>query len=139
MHPKVGPLLADKLKTAQDYDTFEVDIFMREKTDQSSTKEPISSEISLIQGYGLEIITKIRDTCTKYQQDIVNFLERRSRDIYSIPNDDQLIYHVGNIKAFWISNSIYAKISIPALEEILDRDDVEHVELSIKIEESEID
>ena len=77
MHPKAGPALARRLESAQDYDVFEVNIFLREEP----AKEVISSLEGAADSEGRESrINVIRRATEVSQRPLLEFLEGAQRE-----------------------------------------------------------
>ena len=80
VHPKAGPALARRLESAEDYDVFEVDIFLREEP----AKEVISSLEGAADSEGRESrINVIRRATEVSQRPLLEFLEGAQRELAS--------------------------------------------------------
>ena len=126
MHPKAGPALARRLESAQDYDVFEVNIFLREEP----AKEVISSLEGAADSEGRESrINVIRRATEVSQRPLLEFLEGAQRE--SLRVDEAVsIPQASNVESFWINNAIKANLTLSSLRQVLDRPDVSLVELA---------
>ena len=135
MHPKAGTLLGRRLSSAQEYDQFEVNIFLSGEParDYLLATDEISSLDNERTG-----ITAIKEQCAQQQRDLVVFLDSCRTEADFIVDDGVSISQVGRFESFWINNSVSATLSLNTLERVLNRSDVEHVELVHRVEIEEL-
>lgn len=135
MHPKAGTLLARRLSSAQDYDQFEVNIFLSGEParDYLLATDEISSLDNESTG-----IPVIKEQCAERQRDLVSFLDSCRTEADFIVDDGVSVPQVGRVETFWINNSVSATLSLSTLERVLNRSDVEYVELVHRVEIEEL-
>lgn len=139
MQSNLGAALRRRLQSAQDYDMFDVNIFL--------TGEPAAERLA--QAYAttdssplddadpIDAIKQLQDDCTADQKDLVGFIEGCRADADFI-DDDVSIPQVGTTDSFWINNAIAADLSYATLQRVLERPDVAYVELSRNVDLGEL-
>ncbi len=125
MHPKAGPALAKRLDSAQSYDVFEVNIFLREEP----AKEALSSGSLAGPSDRSPTINVIRSSVERSQRALLEFLEAAQRETLRV-DDTVSIRRASKIESFWINNSVKADLTLDTLRHVLDRPDVLFVELA---------
>ncbi len=135
MHPKARTLLARRLSSAQEYDQFEVNIFLSGEParDYLLATDEISSLDKERTG-----IPVIKEQCAERQRDLVSFLDSCRTEADFIVDHGVSVPQVGRVKTFWINNSVSATLSLSTLERVLNRSDVEYVELVHRVEIEEL-
>src|SRR6266545_1752418 len=125
MHPKAGPALAKRLDSAQSYDVFEVNIFLREEP----AKEALSSGSLAGPSDRSPTINVIRSSVERSQRALLEFLEAAQRETLRV-DDTVSIRRASKIESFWINNSVKTDLTLDTLRHVLDRPDVLFVELA---------
>lgn len=123
---KIGPALAERLDSAQDHDVFEVSIFLAGNPAEMSARPAGLTEDAAATGAAR--VDRMRSAAEASQAGLVEFLHgERSQAL--LMDDGSAVPQVGKVERFWINNSVTAELSRDALRRVLERDDVEHVEL----------
>ena len=104
MHPKAGPALAKRLEGAQDYDLFEVNIFLKDEP----ARDVLSAAVEAVDSEGRQgRVDQIRRAAEASQRPILDFLEGAQRN--SLRVDEAVsVPHASNVESFWINNSVKA-------------------------------
>jgi subtilisin family serine protease len=131
---KIGEALSSLLESAQDYDTFDVNIFL--------AGEPAAAALSSFSdAAGTEdaeaVIDSIQTQSAAMQSDLLSYLQGASTDA-AFMDGEVAVPQAANIDSFWINNSVAAEVSYQTLESILARTDVVHVELERRVNIEEL-
>jgi subtilisin family serine protease len=131
---KVGFALNNLLNSAQDYDAFDVDVFLRDEP--AAAFRVLGAPDSPMEAGKVAVLLQERAELS--QRDILGFLGefRDSRRVFA--GDAVSIPSVGAIETFWINNSVSVEVTRDILEDLLERDDVAHVELAHYAETTEL-
>jgi len=133
---KIGPALAERLDSAQDYDVFEVSVFLKDSPASMATAANALSDSDAV-ATGGENVQRMREGAERSQAELVAFLESAGSEAL-LMDDGSAIPQAGKIEKFWINNSVKVEVTRATLRQILDRDDVEHVELVGRADLSEL-
>jgi subtilisin family serine protease len=125
MNSKIGEALAKRLQSAQDYDTFEIAIFVHGEPAADALAAQTEAPNSSMRANNVEQIRRIAEA---NQRSLVDYLESASNESVSM-SDGASVPRARNIESFWINNSVRAEVSLDTLHRILARPDVIHVEL----------
>lgn len=125
MQKKTGLALDNKIKSASEHDVFEVNIFLvGEPAHEVLTDDNVYDAQKPTMGY----IDSIKTKCANIQSDLFTHL-KEEREAFNLLDDGLSVPQVGNIETFWINNSISTELSRSMLESLLDRTDIEYIEL----------
>jgi subtilisin family serine protease len=119
----VGPALAARLEATHDHDTLEVTIFLKQETAREIATQSFDAQPSRETR-----VDTMRLLAQQDQSSLRDYLEGLSGAPISFADGTQ-VRSVANVKPFWINNSIVAELSLEALQDVLERDDVFMVEL----------
>jgi subtilisin family serine protease len=122
---KIGAALSQRLMSAQDYDIFEVNIFLRAEPARDALRAQTDAASSDV---GAKNVTDMRAAAIESQKDLRAFLEGRESASRSV-SDNVSVPHARNVESFWINNSIKAEVTRETLDKILERSDVVFVDL----------
>ena len=139
MTNNIGPALRHRLQSAQDYDMFDVNIFLiGEPAAEQLVEAYESTDSEAVEDIDPMVAVKqIQDYCTVNQKELIEFLERcRSEADYI--DDGVSIPQVGAIDSFWINNAVATDLSYATLQSVLKRPDVAYVELSRNVDLEEV-
>jgi subtilisin family serine protease len=124
---KIGPALAERLSAAQDYDTFEVNIFLAGEPAAAAHASDAADDDAGPPSRK-DMVERMRQSASDSQGGLLDFLgSERNRAL--MMDDGTAVPQVQNVQTFWINNSVAVELSRDALQQVLDRDDVVHVEL----------
>lgn len=126
---KIGEALGSFLNSAQHYDTFDVNIFLAGEP-AASALESFTDEASAQDAES--VIENIQAQSFAMQSDLLSFLESASNESTFL-EADVAVPQASNIDSFWINNSVAAELSLEALQSVLARTDVIHVELERRV------
>ena len=139
MPGNIGAALEHRMQSAQNYDTFDVNIFLTGEPATERLAEayaapdaPITDEVD-----PKAMIKQIQDDCAVNQKDLIGFLKGRRTEADFI-DDDVSVPQVGRTDSFWINNSVAADVSYATLKQVLERPDVAYVELSRHVDLEEL-
>ena len=135
MEEKIGTALQARLQGAQDSETIDVNIFLRE--------EPALGMMDAMDWAGdfeegrAQRVDRIQKRSGESQKDLRSYLE--SYEGQALALDDGVSVPQAVIKkTFWINNSIGAEVSPAVLRDLIGREDVIHVELSRHVDFKEL-
>lgn len=123
MPQKASPALSAKLESLQDGDTVDVTIFLRNKPGLEPAAENLTEADQPV-----DPVTRMRTAASVNRQDLVSFLESRPDEFVSL-NETVSTPRAIVRDTYWINNSVTAEVNRVVLEAVLERDDVEYVEL----------
>jgi subtilisin family serine protease len=144
MSGKLGSALAARLETVREHDTLDVNVFLK--------GEPARESLAQVTGAFLDsdgshrqapdstnrdqVVWGIKHRAASRQHDLLAFLneeQKRTREISSFIDDGTVVSvsvpQVTRVRPYWITNSVSMQVSPEMLQRIVERDDVEHVEL----------
>lgn len=134
MDEKIGPALKARLESAQDQDTVDVNIFLK---DEPAAEALAAMDAESAFDEGGNVVGRIREKAATSQRDLLSYLADAGNE--SLAMDDVLtVPQVVTKQTFWINNSVGAEVSLSVLQDILERPDVVHVELSRHVDFEEL-
>lgn len=128
---QIGPALAQRLEGAHDFDSFEVNIFLKGEPRDVAIFDSDASDAARSN------LDRIRELAEQRQADLLGFLESQLGQA-TVFDDDSVVPQVRGVEPLWINNSIKAELSHDALSRVVARDDVEYVELVQRAARSEL-
>jgi subtilisin family serine protease len=135
MEEKIGTALRMRLESAQDSDTIDVNIFLKDEPAQE-----VLAVMDWEKDAGddrLQRVDQMQTTAAASQGKLRNYLQGLQQE--SLFLDDGVSVPQAVIKkSFWINNSLGAEVSTGVLRNILEREDVIHVELSRHVDFKEL-
>lgn len=136
MEEKIGTALKARLQSAQDSDTIDVNIFLRDEPAQKvlASMDSVSADAG---DDRTQRVNQMQATAEASQSDLRAYLEGAEREALAL-DDEISVPHVVIKKSFWINNALGAEVSREVLESILEREDVIHVELSRHVDFKEL-
>ena len=133
MSDKIGPALKTYLDSAIDSETIDVNIFLKDEP-----AADVLRERGLANAFDEDVnaVGRIIEGAAASQSDLLSYLaDARNR---SLSVDEINAPKALTKQTFWINNSVGAEVSREVLDEILNRPDVVHVELSQRVEIEEL-
>lgn len=139
MPTKLGEALRYRLQSAQDYDMFDVNIFLNgEPAAERLSQVYMQADSPATDDEGPAAATKqIQDDCAANQRDLIEFLDGCRVEADFI-DDEVSIPQVGTTDSFWINNAVAADLSFETLQKVLQRSDVAYVDLSRNVDLDEL-
>lgn len=135
MEEKIGTALKVRLESAQDSETIDVNIFLRDEPAQE-----VLASMDWEKDAGddrLQRVDQMQTTADASQSKLRDYLQNLQTE--SLFLDDGVSVPQAVIeKSFWINNSLGAEVSMSVLRNILEREDVVHVELSRHVDFKEL-
>ncbi|MCA1568085.1 MAG: S8 family serine peptidase [Acidobacteria bacterium] len=146
MEEKIGEALRARLQSAQDHDTFDVNIFM-----VGEPSEAVHSFADADDGAGSELKAAVADVDTatvaerlqehaaERQRGVLEFLTGfGDAESFADAEGAVAVPKVSTVQSFWINNSVGTEVTLDVLNSILERSDVVHVELTRRADISEL-
>lgn len=139
MQNNLGAALRHRLQSAQDYDMFDVNIFLTgEPAAERLAEADVRTDAPGADNVDpMPAIKQIQDDCTANQKDLLGFLEGCRAEADFIDGDVS-IPQVGATDSFWINNAVAADLSYATLQRVLERSDVAYVESSRSVDLEEL-
>jgi subtilisin family serine protease len=133
MYRKAGPGLLNRLTTGQSYDTFEINIFL--------TGEPAREYLSEMETAPSDqprsALEEIKKRHVAYSRDLEDFLKTQATTLETI-DAEVSVPGVVSYEPLWINNSVNAEVSLKVLGQILQRSDVQYVEMVRRVDWKEL-
>jgi subtilisin family serine protease len=134
MAAKLGEALRSRLQSAQNYDTFEVNLFLPgehaaevlEALDRPPGVAPAS-----------EAVGQIKERSAEERRGLVAFLDGCRREAAFI-DDDVSVTQVQKVETFWVTNAVSASVTRGVLDRVLQRSDVAYADLVRHIDVAEL-
>lgn len=134
MSDKLGEALRRRLQSAQDYDTFEINFFLREELAADALgalDEPAGMTPTR------PTIEGIKQRCAEGQIDLMNFLDSIQRE-GSFVDGEVSVPQVQSIESYWSTNAVSAQVTRSVLDRLLRRSDIIYAELVRHVDVSEL-
>lgn len=135
MDEKIGVDLEARLESMSDHDLIDVVVFLKEEISKAGLEEAADTEAAS-QDRG-EVVGRMKDAADASQQSLLNSVslleatEATTDGLTAVPKAKV-------VERFWINNSVRLEVSREALQQLLDREDVSHIELVTPMDLSEI-
>jgi len=125
MADKLGEALRSRLQSAQDYDTLEVNFFLRGEhaADALSAMDAVPTADSFASS-----VKTIQQRAREGQKELLDFLDSCLREADFVDNEIR-VPQVQKIESYWITNAVSAHVTRSVLQRVLPRGDVIHAEL----------
>ncbi len=139
---KIGEALRARLQSAQaDIDTFDVNIFMAGEPAEvvhAFSDTEISAVDSLTVDAGV-VAERLQEQCAERQRGVLEYLTGFSQALSFADTDSTVtVPKVNTVESFWINNAVGCEVTLDVLNEIVERPDVIHVELTRRADISEL-
>jgi subtilisin family serine protease len=134
MATKVGHALEQRLLSAQDYDTFEVNIFLRSEPAREvleSLSEDAGSQTAE------QNVKTVREAAATSQRGILEFLQGKAAESFEA-GESVSVPSARAVESYWINNSVKAEVTRETLRQILERPDVTFVDLVRHVSNAEL-
>jgi subtilisin family serine protease len=125
---KLGQALQQRLETAHDYDTLDVNIFLKAEP----AREWLQSAATDSDIDAADAVQSIRSAAQRAQASLLSFLSSKSTRSAFL-DEGVSIREARAPVSFWLTNAVGTKASKQTLSEILQRDDVSFVELNRRV------
>jgi subtilisin family serine protease len=122
-----GLALQNRLKAAKPWDTFDVNIFLKGEH-AAETLEAMGSEPS--DSSAATAVERIKSRVAESQQPLLDFLGAPLPANVAFADGPVSVPHVSSTESFWINNSVAAQVSQEMLSSLLERPEVQFVELA---------
>ncbi len=136
MEEKTGEALRARLQSAQNHDTFDVNIFMAgEPADAApgftdAEAAPVDAEA---------VADRLQGMAAERQRDVLGFLTGLGgAEGFTDAEVAVAVPKVSTVQSFWINNTVGAEVTRDVLMSLLERPDVVHVELNQRADISEL-
>ncbi|MCA1591080.1 MAG: S8 family serine peptidase [Acidobacteria bacterium] len=138
MDDKVGETLRARLQTAQEYDTFDVNIFLEGEPAEAAARGAGEADFAdAAVDVAADVASALQEHAAAKQQGLLGYLsEAGTTDAFV--DAEVSVPQVRKLQSFWINNAVGAEVSRDVLEGILSRPDVIHVELTKRADISEL-
>lgn len=145
MHDKIGLALSTRLNTIRAHDTLDVNIFLKGEPARESLAATKGIFLATTDGREAapssadrdEVVQQIKARAARHQENLLTFLREQGEKMQTVdtvititePCFSASLPPAARVRPYWITNSIFAQVTPEMLRPILERDDVEHVEL----------
>lgn len=119
---EVGPALEHRLSSAQDFDLFEVNIFLKGEPADAGLLDAAQPEGAAAN------IERLKAQAANSQQGLLGMLDEEAGRALLL-DDGSSVLQVSAVEPLWINNSVKAELSRDALDKVIAREDVAYVEL----------
>lgn len=138
MEEKLGEALRARLQSAQDHDTFEVDIFMEGEPAEVGFRLA-DAEVGEIDSDPATVAGLLQEHAATKQSKVLEFLTGfRDAESFADAEGTAAVPKVGAVQSFWINNAVGAEVTRDVLYSLLERGDVVHVELARRADIGEL-
>ena len=145
MEEKIGDALRARLQSAQDHDTFDVNVFMvgepAEVVHSFSDAEGSSAvmEAAAVDMDAVAVTERLQELAADRQRGVLEFLTGfGNAESFADAEGSVTVPKVNTVESFWINNSVGAEVTLDVLNDLLARPDVVHVELTRYADISEL-
>lgn len=141
---KIGEALRARLQSAQDYDTFDVNIFMAGEPSEvaqgfAGAEGTVGELGAAAADTGAFAAERLQEHAAKSQRGVLEFLTGfGDAESFADAEGAVAVPKVNTVQSFWINNSVGAEVTLDVLNALLERPDVVHVELTRRAEISEL-
>jgi subtilisin family serine protease len=134
MEEKIGEALRARLQSAQDHDTFDVNIFMAGEPADAAPGFTDAETVAFDAVAG-----RLQGMAAEQQRDVLGFLTGFvGADGFTDAEVAVAVPKVSAVQSFWINNAVGAEVTRDVLMSLLERPDVVHVELTQRADISEL-
>lgn len=128
MEQKLGESLTSRLRTSESYETFDVDVFLRDEPDEalSHLSNAGFADGSLVTD-GPSVVNLLKKHAAANQRGVIDFL-REAGNQSSFIDNNLAVPKVHGLRSFWINNSLGVEVTREVLEQLEARPDVVHIE-----------
>ena len=144
MEEKIGDALRARLQSAQDHDTFDVNIFMvgepAEVVRGFGDAEATVAELEVAADVDAAAVAeRLQVQAAERQRGVLEFLtDFGDAENFADAERAVTVPKVNTVQSFWINNSVGAEVTLDVLNSLLERPDVVHVELTRRADISEL-
>lgn len=145
MEEKIGNALRARLQSAQDHDTFDVNIFIAGEpsevvhsfVDMESTGAEF--EATALDVDAAVVAKRLQEQAADRQRGVLEFLTGFGNSTTLADSEGAVIVpKVNSVESFWINNAVGAEVTLDVLNDLLQRQDVVHVDLTRRSDISEL-
>lgn len=137
MEEKIGEALRARLQSAQDHDTFDVNIFMAGEPAEAATLGFADSEAGPVDA--VAVAGRLQEMAAERQREVLGFLTGLGVGEGFVDAESAVsVPKVSTVQSFWINNAVGAEVTRDVLMSLLERADVIHVELTQRADISEL-
>ena len=145
MNGKIGEALTARLQSAVDHDTFDVNIFMAGEPSEvvpsfaNALVAFAESETAAIDMDAARITERLQVQAAEKQRGVLEFLTGiGTAETFADSEGAVTVPKVNTVESFWINNAVGAEVTRDVLDNLLERPDVIHVELTRRADISEL-
>lgn len=135
MDEKIGTALKARLQSAQDHDALDVNIFLKDEPAHEVLAE-VAMDADVIDDPETRV-GRIQEGAARSQEGLLSYLQGFEGESHFMMDDVSVPKAVVK-QSFWINNSVAAEVSLQTLQDILERPDVLHIELSRHVDFNEL-
>lgn len=134
MDGKIGEALRARLESAQEHDTFEVDIFMAgepaEAVDAFTDADIAVADDEAAEMDSAAVAGRLQEHAASRQREVLEYLSGLGgAESFADADSVVAVPKVSAVRSFWINNAVAAEVTLDVLNGLLEREDVVHVEL----------
>ncbi len=143
MDGKIGEALSARLQSAQEHDTFEVDIFMAGEPAEA-VADFTDADIAVAGDEAIELDSaavagRLQEHAAEKQREVLEYLIGfGGAESFADADGAVAVPKVNTVQSFWINNAVAAEVTLDVLKGLLERTDVVHVELARRAEIGEL-
>lgn len=143
MDGKIGEALRARLPSAQDHDTFEVDIFMAGEPAEAiagfTDADIAAADDEAFELDSAAVAERLQGHAAAKQREVLEYLSDLSgAESFADVEGAVVVPKVNMVRSFWINNAVAAEVTLDVLTNLLERRDVVHVELARRADIGEL-